>query len=562
MWNREVFQEDQQFVYEELLKGEIDHVEVVSRVVETEFFRHFIGSGEIMKLAKAYPTPRKKEEVPLWIYLSTQITLRLHGAPGFSSLPYILHCGGLRDALEEGQLERKIAEDTGSSYLSFKGYNEKNSYDRRTPCDHDFVRKLARDTQPDRLESWFGSAVARYFHEASAFDDEGIFMVDGSYLFISDNPRYELSKTAYFDEHNHPISREEEKKLTPAQRKRCRFRRYYQTVALSHTNRTSDYLLYSGARVLRNGGEVTQLRPLVSDFVEAVGDGVMKTLLIDRGFIDGESLGWIKSDLGVDWIVPLKAGMDITLDAWKLAEVDTKPWLTWQPPAKAPPPDPAQRPERIRKSEKKRQETVAARKKERQKQERVAAKAELVRVELKVIPQMRLWTTCSVPVNVVLMREHLTDGTCLRWGLMTTRQVDDPLEIRRLYAVRSACEEGWRQEKCYWDLSGFRAPSFALVVSQVIFVLLAYSLLQLFLIKSDRGELAKATRQRLLAELLPDGEKVAVYRENRVGYFRVMDYSQILLELPEGPRRRLIGTIRRLRKSQLEPPELPKRPTL
>ena len=562
MPEREAFQEDQRFVLEELLKGEIDHVEVVSRVIETEFFRQFIGSGDITRLADAYPTPRKKQEVPLWIYLSTQITLRLHGAPGFSSLPYILHCGGLRDALEQGQLERKVGEDTGRSYLSFKGYNEKNSYDRRTPCDQDFVRKLARDTCPSRLESWFGGDVARYFHDAGAFDEEGIFMVDGSYLFIPDNPRYELSKSAYFDEHNHPVSREEEKKLTAAQRKRCRFRRYYQTVALSHTNRSSDFLLYAGARVLRSGGEVNQLRPLISDFVEAVGEGVLKTLLIDRGFIDGESLGGIKSDLGVDWIVPLKAGMDITTDAWKLAEVDKTPWVTWEPPPKVPPPEPPQRPEGIRKAEKKRQATVAAKKKERQEKEGSAARPELVRVELKVIPEMRLWSSCSVPVNVVLMREHMSDGTCSSWGLMTSREVDDPLEIRRLYAVRSACEEGWRQEKCYWDLTGFRAASFSLVVNQVIFVLMAYSLLQLFLIKSDRGELAKATRQRLLAELLPDGEKVAVYRKNRVGYFRLMDYSQILLELSEGARRRLVGTIRRLRKSQLEPPELPQRPTL
>ena len=59
---------------------------------------------------------------------------------------------------------------------------------------------------------------------------------------------------------------------------------------------------------------------------------------------------------------------------------------------------------------------------------------------------------------------------------------------------------------------GFRGEALASIaaVSQVTFVLLAYSLLQVFLLKSERGELAKATRERLLAELLPDGEKVAV----------------------------------------------------
>jgi len=85
-----------------------------------------------------------------------------------------------------------------------------------------------------------------------------------------------------------------------------------------------------------------------------------------------------------------------------------------------------------------------------------------------------LWDTCDVPINVVLMREHMSDGTCSEWGLMTTREVDDPLEIRELYELRPSCEEGWRQTKCYWDMTSFRSPAFSLVVNQVVFVLLAY----------------------------------------------------------------------------------------
>ncbi len=104
-WN--AFQEDREFVLSNLQDGNLDHVEVISRVVETQFFQKFIGDGDLAKLAATYPTPRQKAEVPLWVYLATQLTLKLHGAAGFGSLPYILHCGGLRDAFEEGQVERK-----------------------------------------------------------------------------------------------------------------------------------------------------------------------------------------------------------------------------------------------------------------------------------------------------------------------------------------------------------------------------------------------------------------------------------------------------------------------
>jgi len=555
VWN--AFEEDRELVLEKLREGFLDHLEVVSRVVETQFFHLFLGGGDLARLAQSYPSPRKREEVPLWLYLSSQITLRLHGAQGFSSLPYILHCGGLRDALEAGQVERKVDPETQRPSLEFKGYNRKHTYARITPCDQDFVRKLARDTKPERLEHWYGTEVARCFKDLGLYDREGIFTVDGSYLFVPDNERYEDSKLARFDAHNHPLSKEEEEKLSPEIRRRCRFRRYYPMVALTHTNQKQDYLLYAGAKVLRGGHEVKVLVPLVERFVGAVGRGVMKVLLVDRGFIDGQSIGRIRQEHGVEVVVPLRAKMQITEDAWRLGEVDRGPWRVWKPPPRSPVPEPPQRPERIRRAERKRQETVVRQKKDRG----YKAPAHLVQVELKVIPRMRLWEECPVALDVVLMRETRSDGEVSSWGLMTTKVVEDPLEIRRLYELRPSCEEGWRQTKCYWDLTGFRSCSFSLVVNQVVFVLLAYSLLQAFLVKTERGELAKATRQRLLAELLPDGEKVAVYWGNRVGYFSQAEYSEILLTLAEGARRRLLGTIRRLRKSQLEPPALPPRPT-
>jgi hypothetical protein len=469
----------------------------------------------------------------------------------------VLHCGGLKDALEGGQVHRREDAKEGESYLEFKGYNKKNSWLRLTPCDQDFVRKLARDTDSDRLEGWYGVSVARYLRDIGAYDPDGVFMVDGSYLFVPDNEHYEHSRVARFDRHNHPISKEEERALSLAEQKRCQWRRYYQMVSLTHTNRDKDFLLYAGAKVLREGGEVGQLLPLVERFRQGMGAGVMKTLLIDRGFIDGPSIGTIKQCHNIDVVVPLKAGMQITEEAWKLAEIDGKPWQSWKPPPKEPKPEPPQRPERIRRAERKRQETIAQRKKDAG----VEPPVRLERVELKAIPRISIWDTCPVPLDVVLMREHMTDGTKSEWGLMTTREVEDPVEIRELYKLRPACEEGWRQSKCYWDMTGFRSPHFGLVVNQVVFVLLAYTLLQIFLLQSDRGELAKRTRRKLLAQLLPAGEKAAVYWKNYVGYFAMAEYSEILLSLSEGPRRRLLGTMRRLRKSQLEPPELPRRPT-
>jgi Transposase DDE domain len=554
----EAFEEDQECVRSKLQEGFIDFLEVVSRVVETQFFQELIGSGDLERLAMTYPSPRRKHDVPLWIYVATQLTLRLHGASGFSSLPYILHCGGLRDALEAGQVQRRGSAECGERYLEFKGYNHKNSYARRTPCDHDFVRKLAKSTEPRELEAWLGRDVARYLGSLGVYEEEGIFALDGSYLFVPDNPAYEGSKLAFFDEHNHPVSKDEEMQLSAGQKKRCCFRRYYRMASLVHTNRRQEFLLFVGARLLRQEGhEVKALLPLVEDFIVATKKGTMKLLLLDRGFIDGHAIGQIKGVHGVDVVIPLRAGMTITDEAWRLSSLDGKPWDTWTPPPKPPLVHPPQRPEAIRKAEERRQRTLAEKK-----ARRLAPPRELVRIEIKTIPRISIWDECPVPLDVVLMREHFTDGSVSSWGLMTTRQVENPWEIRELYRVRTASEEGWRQTKCYWDLTGFRSRSMALITSQVIFVLLAYTLLQVFLLRSERRELAKQTKQRLLAQLLPEGEQVAVYWQNRVGYFGIKEYSDILLNLPEGPRRRLQGTIRRLKKIQSEAPTLPRRPTI
>jgi hypothetical protein len=70
-----------------------------------------------------------------------------------------------------------------------EGFNEKNDYDRQTPCDQDYLRKMARDTEARELETWFNRHVVGLFKQHHAFDAEGIFIGDATYLFVPDNPQ-------------------------------------------------------------------------------------------------------------------------------------------------------------------------------------------------------------------------------------------------------------------------------------------------------------------------------------------------------------------------------------
>jgi hypothetical protein len=54
---------------------------------------------------------------------------------------------------------------------------------------------------------------------------------------------------------------------------------------------------------------------LLKQAMANVGPGVIEVLLMDRGFLDGETLWTLKQSYGVDFIVPSKADMHVTTDA-------------------------------------------------------------------------------------------------------------------------------------------------------------------------------------------------------------------------------------------------------
>jgi hypothetical protein len=54
---------------------------------------------------------------------------------------------------------------------------------------------------------------------------------------------------------------------------------------------------------------------LVRQAVRNLGDGVVRVLLMDRGFLDGQDLWVLKAEMGIDFVVPSKDNMLVTADA-------------------------------------------------------------------------------------------------------------------------------------------------------------------------------------------------------------------------------------------------------
>ena len=539
-----IFEQNKPLVLEAIGNGEFDYIESASEVFETEFFRFIKAKAILDKLAETYPSPRKKEEVPLWFYVASNLSMRLHGVHSFNAFPLVVRSGGLLNVLGPKGAQKVTHPDTGDVTIACEGFNQKNHYDREAPCDQDFLRKLAKDTEADALMRWFSTDVAEVFKSQRAFDKEGIFIGDASYLFVPDNPNYEGSEKLLFDDNDHPVSKEAYKKMTDEQKTRCQWRRCYKMVSLLHTNRTMDFFFFVALKVLPGKAhESPVLYELVKQFVETVGKGVMKRLILDRGFLDGKSISTCKKDYDIDVLIPVRRNMDIYKDAMALFQLPEVTWVCLEGPVTETKDSPRPRPEAIVKREKKRQETL-----EQLKQQKLSPPPEEIieKKEAATIREFRSWSSCTVPLSVVANRETYADGHQKTWLLIDTNEVEDPTEASKEYHLRTTIEERHRQLKCFIDLTKFTSRAFSMVINQVVFIMLSYNLLQLYLLRQGRKELNNETLPHIRQQLLPSDSHIIVYFENYYGLFAPLEFTEIIASLEDEPRKKIADKCRRL----------------
>jgi hypothetical protein len=399
-----------------------------------------------------------------------------------------------------------------------------------------------RDVPAQQWQDWFNGPVQEVFQRYGFFDPEGVFLGDGSDLFVPDNPAYEGSVVLWFDEHDHPVNYEE---LSPAQRKKAHRERCYKLVSLLHL-RGGNYVYAAVAVVPGNRHELPVLYQLVEAFVRHMGPGVMKQLILDRGFIDGARIAYCKTVLGVEVLIPLKKNLDLWPDAWALAQ--RLPWQEWIVPAPAPPP-PVKRPEVIERRERTRQKTLAQRK-----AQAPPPNPALLITARELCPiQGFQWAEARVPLHVVVMRETYADGHPEGWALLTTEDFADPQQPPRDYRRRTAIEERHRQLKCFHDLTDFHSRSFNLVAAQVVFVLLSYTLRQWQLWKTPQEPLAGLHPDQIQRRLNLQHHFIVIDLAHAYLQLPLVSFTREVLELEPAARDRALKTIRRLEQSFLCP---------
>jgi len=241
--------------------------------------------------------------------------------------------------------------------------------------------------------------------------------------------------------------------------------------------------------------------------------------------------------------------MEIYLDVFGLAEAGQLSFQPWVPPVCPPQPIPVHRSERIQKREEARQKTLAPKKAQALPPDPQTLSTRRVRSELAVVNGLETYSDCPIPLHALINREVFADGHVDYWVLVDTAPIQDPGRIRQEYGLRPLMEERHRQLKCFSDLEAFPSRAFSLIVNQVVFVLLTYSLLQWFLLRIGRKELNPKTRTRTLELLRPTLTVIVIYYQNYMAFLTPLQHQELILTLREPARKKILAKTRRLRRS-------------
>ncbi len=483
-----VYEEDRVRVLAGLREGRLEYADLTSWGFLDKFFALWIDRGFFQWAGETFPSPRQRHHVPVWLLLAAFVQLKLHTEVAFRRLPYVLQSASILRTLG---VQLGVPGGDG-------GFNRRQRKPRRSPVDQDTVRKFMRDTDPLQLQAWYTVDVVAWLRAQRLVEVDGIDILDATLVPVPDNPHYEESAVV-------PLTREGDypKEGEPTVLTRC-----YKVTSLLHLVGGGAGFLYRGVQV--GPGDASAL-PMGEALVEVArqvpGRGAPRLLLCDREFCDGATITTWKTH-GIDVVVPLKRGMDAHTDALALSRLPETQWVSL--------------PLTLREAK-----TI---------RERVAAR----------IPDVRSWGACKVPLVAVVVRETKQDGTVREWVLVTTRTTLSASEVVELYELRTQIEERHRQFKLFWGLGEFTSPNFALIVAHIVFLLLAYTLLQAYLHVEGLVKLARRAITTLQADERVGRGAVIVYGEGAFAVFSVLEFFDIVLALPEEARQRLKRRVGRL----------------
>ena len=215
---------------------------------------------------------------------------------------------------------------------------------------------------------------------------------------------------------------------------------------------------------------------LVRQAIQNLGPGILRVLLVDRGFLDGADLGELKHTRQIDFVVPAKEKMRITADAQGLARQDADGESIV----------PAER--------------VGRAKRGKERHERHDGQVTVVGVadltssdqygDAAHTQQANRTDFVGNPLNALVVRSW--QGEPYAPGdekvFLTSLPITQPLTILDLYDLRSLIENtAFRELKQGWSLESYPKKTDAAVRAHVFLTLITFTLAQAFRTKHGQA---------------------------------------------------------------------------
>jgi len=487
-----VYKKAQRDVESALEEAEIDYTDLTQWNFPDEFLCFVLDMGLLDFVDRTYPNPRVNNEVPIWFLISCQFLMRLFQTGRYHHLRYLLNAGSLLTRFGFNVGTKKI------------GFNDKNKYERKTALDADRVRKFFKDTSPTEIRAWYCKDLQQWFKGKRALDSHGLFILDRSHLVVPDNPNYRDALKMPVDEHGQWYSNFST--LTQEQKKSLIYHPCYALSTLLNVapNKTTfhiaGYELGPG-----NEDELTQAERLIHSFCQK-NPGVIKELIVDRGYMSGEWIDKLKSHFNIDVLIPLRKNMQAYTDAIALAQMNDN-WHTI-------------------------------------KRQLDDSNKTQYKMEVCTVKEINLWGKVKQKIYATVSRctnwdeknqayvEHF-------WVLASTKHYRRPELAVERYRLRSQTEERFRQLKHSWYITDFPSPHAALVESHVCFTLFTYSLLQLYLRRNDYQQKTKRLITTLRCDESMGKDAVLIYSKDKYGVMDLDDYTARVAGMQDSPRARL-----------------------
>ena len=499
-----IYQKNQHHIEAQLEQGDIDYADLTRWSFPDEFLCFVLENKLFQFIDHSYPNPRSKNEVPIWFLISCQFVMRLFQTGHYHHLQFLLTSGSILS---------RFGFNVGAPNI---GFNAKNKKERKTAVHADTVRKFFKDTSADEIRKWYINDLQSWFKQQRAFDHQGIFVLDQSHLVVPDNPHYKEAVKMPVDEHGQLYSHLST--LSEEQKRGFIYHRCYSLSTLLNVSLSCDQFHIAGYELgPGNEDELVQANRLVPAFCKKMS-GVMKLLIVDRGYIDGSFINTLKNEHGVDVLIPLRKNMQNHQEAIAIVTLKNN----WQ---------------------------VVE-------EQHDGYGQVLLKKEIALIEDLEQWDRVECKLHAVATRYtswDLQKGTEVNYGvLVSTKKYHDPKLMLTHYDLRMQTEERYRQFKHSWYITDFPSPHASLIASHVCFTLLTYSLLQLYLRRKDLRDKTHKMMATLRADEQLGKDAVLVYSDDEYGVFDLDDYTFRVAGLQETPRHRLMATMQAQKEARLK----------